>query len=85
MNRHLAIIVIGSALGFTGCAATPAIDVEPIGIAGKAPEGEPVRYITGSRIPDRPPRDRYVRRIQKEDWLRDDQRSVITHADRPGN
>ena len=83
MDKLLAIGLVAGTLGLCGCTTTD-LDTADVGKSAAARKAEPIRYITGSRIPDKPPRDRMIRRIEGEDWVRGDQSSIISHSDRPG-
>lgn len=82
-------LVIGI-LGLAGCAAGPANSDSGMAISGTVKAGAETastekRTITGSRIPEKPPRDRHLRSIEGEEYQKQDRTSVITHNDRPTN
>ena len=78
MQIHLAIAAIGCALGLAGCAATP----DPAASSSQAQAGTQAtakgeqRFITGSRLPERPPQDRMLKSVDSQGY-RESQSSVL--------
>ena len=84
MEKWIMIGLAACAFGIGGC-ATPGDDLGKAGSGNKVAGKEEPFYLTGSRIPEKPPRDRMLRRIEGETWAQEDKSSIISHQDRPGN
>lgn len=81
-----ALAVMAGVLGLAGCAADTARSEADMKVTGTVNAGAvEKRYITGSRLPEKPPRDRHLRSIEGEEYQKQDRTSVITHNDRPTN
>jgi hypothetical protein len=44
-----------------------------------------IGVVFGSRLPEKPPRDRMLRRVEGGAWAREDSSSIISHRDHAGN
>ncbi len=78
MNPAIATAVIACALGLAGC-ATPASQLDSKQIAAGAASSKDKLFFTGSRLPENPPRDRSLRRIEGQEWVDQDRSRIITH------
>ena len=78
MKPAIAAAVIACAIGVAGC-ATPSSQLDSKQKAAGASSSKDKLYFTGSRIPENPPRDRSLRRIEGEEWVREDRSGIITH------
>ena len=78
MQNYLAFAAISCALGLAGCATSPAPEANSsqaqTGTQATA-KGEQ-RFITGSRLPERPPQDRMLKSVDAQSY-RESQSSVL--------
>ena len=83
MKAYLAIAVVAGSLLLGGCAATaPQAASAPVA-ATAAPsqtKADP-EYYTGSRIPNKPARDRMVKQIEGGNYARDQMNSTSSQPD----
>ncbi len=77
MKPAIAAAVVACALGLAGC-ASPASQFDSKQIAAGAASSKDKLFFTGSRLPENPPRDRSLRRIEGEEWVREDRTGVVT-------
>lgn len=80
MKLALTLFVIACAAGLAGCATNEGYTDYRPSVSDKAGTTG-ARTMTGSRLPDNPPRDRLLRRVSREEWVRDDRSGVITFQD----
>ena len=78
MERLLAAAAVSALLATVGCATTAP---EAAKARSQATATEPGtaerRTITGSRIPDSPPRDRLLKSVNNAEWVHETKSSVI--------
>ena len=77
MKPAIAAAVIACAVGVAGC-ATPASQFGATQSAAGADSSKDKLFFTGSRLPENPPRDRSLRRIEGEEWVREDRTGGVT-------
>ena len=77
MKPAIAAAVITCAVGLAGC-ATPASQLDSKQTAAGAATSKDKLYFTGSRLPENPPRDRSLRRIEGQEWVEQDRSRIIT-------
>jgi hypothetical protein len=78
MERILAAAAMFAVLATAGCATTAPEAATAQGKATAAASGTAERrYITGSRIPENPPRDRLLKSVSNTEWVHETKSSVI--------
>jgi hypothetical protein len=78
MERLLAAAAVFAMLSTVGCATTVPEAATPQVQASAAESGTAERRtITGSRIPETPPRDRLLKSIKNTEWVQETKSSVI--------
>jgi PBP1b-binding outer membrane lipoprotein LpoB len=78
MQHYLAIAAIGGALGLAGCATStaPAASSGQEKVATEAEGKGEQRFITGSRLPEKPPQDRMLKSVDSQAY-KENQTSVL--------
>jgi hypothetical protein len=86
MKTYLAIAVVAGSVAIGGCATSPpqaanASAGAPAAKAANAQPQEEPEYVTGSRIPNRAPRDRMVKQVEGQSYSRDRMNSTMSQPD----
>lgn len=83
MKAYLAISVVAGSLVLGGCATTaPQAASAPAAVtAAQAQPKEDPEYHTGSRIPNKPARDRMVKQIEGGNYARDQMNATQSQPD----
>jgi hypothetical protein len=83
MKAYLAIAVVAGSLVLGGCATTTpqASTAAAAATSAEALPKEDPQYYTGSRIPNKPARDRMVKQIEGGSYTREQMNSTMSQPD----
>ncbi len=83
MKAYLAIAVVAGSLVLGGCATnTPqAASAPAAATTAQSQPKEDAEYFTGSRIPNKPARDRMVKQIEGGSYTREQMNSTMSQPD----